>query len=82
MTILHIQIMLWYYCRTSPYAENKPPHRYSESTISYTKQLVLAEMLKSSEFENCYVVTEKGRAYINALKSVKEPIKKFTWEQP
>ncbi len=74
--------MLHYYCRVEPYARNEPQHRYSEAVVSYTKQLVLAEMLTPSTCEDCYVVTEKGRAYIDALKSVKEPIQKFTWEQP
>lgn len=81
MTILHIQIMLHYYCRVEPYAKNEP-HRYSEAVLNYTKQLVLAEMIQPSTCPDVYVVTEKGRAYINALKSIKEPIKKFTWEQP
>lgn len=74
--------MLHYYCRVEPYAQNEPEHRYSEAVRSYTKQLLLAEMLAPSQCKDVYVVTEKGRAYVDALKSVKEPVKKFTWEQP
>lgn len=82
MTPLHIQIMLHYYCTVTPYAENDTQHRYSAATIAYTQQLVNADMLTSSTCKDVYVVTEKGRAYIEALKAVQMPVEKTIWVQP
>jgi len=82
MTPLHIQIMLHYYCNVTPYAEKEPAHRNSSAVMSYTDYLVDDNMLRPSQCEGVYVVTEKGRAYIDALKAVAEPIAKTIWVQP
>jgi len=82
MTPLHIQIMLHYYARVTPYAEHEPEHRYSPAVKEYTQQLIVANMLTSSQSSGVYVVTEKGRAYVEALKAVKEPVSKEIWVQP
>jgi len=81
MTPLHISLMLHYYVKLTPYSEHDAGHRYSEATIQYTKQLLAADMLTLKDYEQgLYEVTDKGRAYINALMSVKEPVCK--WVQP
>lgn len=82
MTPLHIQIMLHYYCRTDPYAQKEPEHAKSPAVKHYISQLLLADMLTPSNCENVFVVTEKGKAYIDALKAVKEPVGKTIWVQP
>lgn len=82
MTPLHIQIMLHYYCQVKPYAEKEPEHRYSEATQNYTQQLIHYGMLTYSQCKDVFVVTEKGKAYVDALKAIKVPVEKIIYVQP
>jgi hypothetical protein len=43
---------------------------------------MLTPLKCNPDVPDVYVVTEKGKAYIDALKNVKEPIQKIIWEQP
>lgn len=83
MTPLHIKIMLHYYTSDTPYAEHDPAHKYSPAVKEYTAQLIMADMLTipNMSVEQCHV-TAKGRAYVEALTAVKEPVARTIWEQP
>lgn len=68
---LHIKIMLHHYSIAEPYSLRDPAHALSRATRAYHQQLVNEDMLVyDPEWHSRYRVTEKGRAYVEALKEV------------
>lgn len=81
MTPLQIQMMLHYYAIARPYAVSDPDHARSPAVLAQRCELMsrglIAEVLaEPSGFQ----VTNKGRAYIDALLAVRDPVCK--WVQP
>lgn len=71
-TVLHIQIMLHHHAIAEPYALRDPGHANSEATRAYHQDLVKQNMLiHDLAWHSHYRVTEKGRAYVEALKEVR-----------
>lgn len=80
MTPLQIQMMLHYYAICEPYAADRPAHAGSLAVISQRDQLCNIGMLQSEVSDSGFSVTEKGRAYVEAVCAVQIPVCK--WVQP
>lgn len=78
MTILHIQIMLWYYCRPVRYGMGEPEHANSPAVREYTKNLVDWGMIEPVEATDYYKATDRGIAYVEYLRGV--PLPRQMWE--
>lgn len=81
MTPLHIQIMLWYYARPTPYAEHEPEHANSEATKEYTEDLINWGMLETLSLQSGVPQsTSKGDTYVEYLCRVPVPTLKYIIE--
>lgn len=87
MTPLQIKMMLHYYAIAEPYSEFDSAHASSPAVVEQRAALVCAELLvPDEESPSLYQVTDRGRAYVEALQQVPMPIKKwvmpgFEWSQ-
>lgn len=77
MTPYEIEVMMWYYTRAGdhPHVSDNPPiWRPTMNTF------VNLNMLMPGHNEQCYEITERGKAYCEHLCAVQIPICK--WTQP
>lgn len=78
MTPLQITMMIHYYCRPTPYAEHEPEHANSVAVQRQRLCLVRDELLYEDPTSNAfYVITGRGRAYVEALEAMPLPIAKW-----
>lgn len=78
MTNLQIMMMIHYYCFNEPYAKAEPQHASSLAVQSQRVELVEQNLLEANH--NCeagYVVTDRGRAYVDALQAMPLPVIKW-----
>jgi hypothetical protein len=81
MTPLQIKMMLHYYAIAAPYAEGDPLHANSDAVHEQRGRLVLDELLYCDpKAPAVYVVTERGRVYVEGLCLVPLPVK--NWAMP
>ncbi len=81
MTPLQIQMMLHYYAIAEPYACRQPEHANSEAVHQQRHSLICDELLETDPGSpSSFRVTERGLAYVKALKDMPLPIKK--WVMP
>lgn len=78
---LFIMMMLHYYALPGPYAENEPRHQASTACQKFHEQMVREQLLRRlDEPDNygCgYEITQKGRAYVDALCVMPLPVAKW-----
>jgi hypothetical protein len=83
MTPLQIEIMLHYYARTEDY-------RFGDFSAPTVKEAIevfcrgdMLNFTNKADYPNAaYVITEKGRAYVDYLRSVPLPVVKYVIEYP
>lgn len=78
MTPLQITMMLHYHALAQPYALHEPQHARSPAVFEQRSSLIRDEMLAlDPDSMSGYRVTERGRAYVEALCALPLPIKKW-----
>ena len=89
MRIVEIEVMLHHFCTPGPFPSNAPA--YQEAHKRLIDDGLIEETLHSRvNFEHAtdliegrdYRVTEKGRVYVGALKSVPVPVQAWTMSKP
>ena len=78
MTPLQIKMMLHYYACTNPYAEHEPFHAKAPAVVEQREWLVADGLLKvEPSIDATFVITERGRAYVDFLCGMPLPISKW-----
>lgn len=78
MTPLQLTMMLHYYAIAEPYALRQPEHAGSAAVRDQRHELVMLELLRPvCGNASGYEVTDKGRAFVDALKSTPLPVCKW-----
>lgn len=79
MTPLQIKMMLHYYTSADPYAKDDPWHASSDA-VSLQRTMLVRDGLLGNACGTDWVVTDRGRAYVEALCNMPLPVKK--WVMP
>jgi len=83
MTPLHLQMLLHYYAIAEPYAKNDPLHAESRAVSRYRDQLVSLKLIHEDPTSGSgYSCTERGFAYVEALKALPLPEVFTEWKIP
>ena len=84
MTPLEIEILLWYHCRAADYRDGDFSAPAVRDTIdNFRDHLGLIENRENGrcgDYPCTYRLTDRGEAYVGALKAVPLPVK--TWVMP
>jgi len=78
MTPLKITMMLHYYAIAAPYSEHNLAHARSSAVHEQRQELLTDGMIFQDDGrESGWGVTEKGRAYVDALLAIPLPVCKW-----
>ena len=81
MTVLQLMMLLHYSAIAEPYSLRHPKHANSSAVAEQRQWLINDNLLvEDDKWGSGYQLTERGRAFVEALKAMPLPICK--WEVP
>ncbi len=80
MTPLEIEMLLHYYSRTNDYRDGDFSAPAVRNALEWFKREEFLATDKAEPPKTCYVIAERGRVYVEALKSV--PMPERRWVMP